>query len=491
MHISIIINQLYKGANRPVSLTAAIALCVFFFSVSCPKTEAQMGQTMYFMDKLPQSSLLNPAYQHAHNFHLGLPGISSININARTNFASFSDIIFKHPQYDSLITMMHPAANIEDFTSKLKERNFIAPDLHVNLFSFGFRANKSFISFNISERASFRASLPKDFLLLGLQGNEQFVGKKADFSNIGVDMNYYREYALGYSYVIDEKLTVGARGKLLFGKANVSFANTDIGIYTDNDTYAMNLHSKFTVNLSMPITMDIEDGEINDVTVHFDDDDYDPLDFVLNSKNAGFAIDLGATYRLIEPVTLYASISDLGFISWKQDAYNISMDGSYEFTGLDLTSLFDSSDDSEPGDNLLDELEESFKGNATEKSYVRGLPTRIYLGGTYELHRALSFGLLSRSEIYHSNIEQALTLSANTNLGRRLSASVSYSMMNNSYNNFGAGLSLRGLMFQFYVLSDNLNTIVMPHKINSVNLWFGFNMMFGHKYPRRARGNNS
>ncbi len=481
MNIFRSINKPYKITTKLVNTTAKAVLLAFLVTGTLPVLQAQVSQTVYFMDRLPQSSLINPAIQHYHNFHIGLPGISSLNVNARTNFFSFSDLIFKHPQYDSLISFLHPDVDIRNFTSRLRDRNTIAPDLHVNILSFGFRTNRSFVSFNISERASTRANLPKDLVLLGLHGNEQFIDKEADFTNIGVDMNYFREYAAGFSYRVDDRLNVGGRAKLLFGKANLSFADSDINIYTDPDSYNMRLRSKFTMNLSMPVTLvKDEDGEIEDIIPHFDNDGYDPLDFILNSRNAGFALDIGATYRIIDQVTVYASITDLGFINWKQDVYNLTMDGDFDFDGIDLSSLFNYADDSDPADNLLDSLKGIFSIDDTQNSFSRGLPTRIYLGGTYDLHRTFSLGLLSRSEIYQNNLEQALTLSGNLNLGRRLSTSVSYSMMNNSYNNFGMGLSLRGLMFQFYMITDNLNTIFYPHRTNSVNLWFGFNMMFGH-----------
>ncbi len=482
MHNFIIIYSRRKSIKRSIRLTGAVAIVLAWLAGSCFNVQGQTGQTIYFMDRLPQSSLLNPSFQHAHNLHIGLPMISSFNVEGRTNFVNFSDLIFQHPRYDSLISFLHPDANPEDFTSKLRNRNIVASDLHLNILSFGFRVNeKSFASFNLTERSSGSIVLPRDLLMLGVKGNEQFVDKKADFSGLGAGFNYFREYAAGYSYLVDERLQVGARGKLLFGKANLSSVNQGTSLYTDPHTYDMRMRSEFTLNVSMPLHMDIENGDIEDIRFHFDNEDYDPRDFIFGSNNAGFAVDLGATYQLTEPVTLYASITDLGFISWKEDTYNISVNGDYEFEGIDFSSSFDSSDDSDPFENFLDTLSGRFNITATDNSYRRGLPARIYLGGTYQLHPLIGVGVLSRSEITRNRIGQAVTLSANTNVGRRLSASLSYSAMNNSYNNLGLGLSFRGALFQFFMVSDNLNSAFMPHRTSSVNLWFGFNMMFGHR----------
>jgi hypothetical protein len=130
---------------------------------------------------------------------------------------------------------------------------------------------------------------------------------------------------------------------------------------------------------------------------------------------------------------------------------------------------------------LLDSLKGLFSINETRDNFRRGLPSRIFMGGTYELNHLVNVGIVSRSEIYHSRLEQAVTISANYKLRRWLSASGSYSMMNNSYGNAGLGLALRGGGFQFYVVTDNILPAFMPHKSRNANIWFGLNLVFGHK----------
>jgi hypothetical protein len=462
----------------PFNLPGFALILIGFFALHDAAMQAQINQTVYFMDKLPQSALLNPSYQHSHNFHLGLPGLSSVNANARINFGSLNDLVFKQPGHESLITFLHADANLNDFTSRLREINNVSPDLHINLFSLGFRAGRSFLSFNISERVSGRATLPGDLIKLTLQGNEQFAGREADFSNTGIDINYYREYALGYSYRYNDKLNVGIRGKMLFGKANLSFSDSEFSLYKDPESYNLKLRSNFMINTSAPMTVVWEEGEIKDIRFHFDDDDYDPMDFIFNTQNSGFAIDLGFTYRIIERTTLYASITDLGFINWKKDVYNFSMNGDFEFDGLDINKK-----DEDHTDTALDSLQAIFEIRETHDSYKRGLPTMVYFGGKYELTPGFNFGLLSRSLLYQGRLEQAVTFSANASMRRRLSASVSYSMMNNKYDNFGMGLSWRGSGLQLYILTDNLNTVIFPHRGNSINIWAGLNIVFGHVRP--------
>ena len=486
MNFTQIYSRTYESLKITARLTGKFFLLLLIYSAFISGLYAQNSQTLYFIDRLPQSSLINPAFQHHHNYHIGLPGISSINVNAKTNFVSFSDIFFRHPQSDSLLTFLHPDADIGEFKSKLLNMNSLSQDLGLNILSFGFRAGKSFFSFNISERSSFKADLPRDLFLLGLEGNEQFMGVEAVLSDLGADLIYFREYAAGYSRRVNERISLGGRAKLLFGKAGLFLADTDMSLFTDPESYNTRVRSRFNMNLSMPVTLvKNDDGDIEEVISNFGTEGYDPLDFIFNSRNTGFALDIGATYRIIDQATVYASITDLGFINWKEDVYNFSVDGDFEYDGINLSPLFND-DDFDPVDNLLDSIKGIFSLNDTRKSFSSGLPARVYLGGSYDLTPELSLGLLSRSEIYNGRLDQAFTLSANSNIGRWLSASLSWSMMNNSYNNLGVGLVLRGGGFQLYAISDNLNTVFYPHRTRSANLWVGLNLVFGHTRPKET-----
>ena len=68
-----------------------------------------------------------------------------------------------------------------------------------------------------------------------LKGNEQFVGSKIDLSTLRSDMKYYREFGIGYSGNITDKLRIGVKGKLLFGIAAASIDNKSLGITVNED----------------------------------------------------------------------------------------------------------------------------------------------------------------------------------------------------------------------------------------------------------------
>lgn len=463
-------NKLAKMAGR-----AGKIMILLLLLAGSADLRAQMSQSLYFMDRIPQTGLLNPAHQQNHDLFIGLPMISTLNFNAGTNFARFSDMVFKHPQYDSLITFMHPDADPSAFTSILRTSNRISPDLYAGFISIGLRRGTSYFSLNIADRALLRTTLPEDFILFALKGNEQFVGRTLDFSDLGVEMTYYREYALGWSATVNERLDIGGRAKLLFGKANISLGGSKMNLFTDPGTYNISLESEFSLDFSLPVAVvKDEDGKNGGIRSHSDRDDYRLRNFFFNNSNAGVAVDLGVIYRLSDKTKLFGSLTDLGFINWKGDVHNYNMENNFVYEGFDFSQGTGS------GDHLLDSVWQLLQVDETKSSYMRRLPARIYLGATYEFHPLINLGLLGRSELYHNRIEQAVTLSANILASRWLSTSLSWSAMNRSFTNFGMGMSFSGRIFNFYIVSDNIIANFIPDRTRNLNLWFGANLVFGH-----------
>jgi len=502
------INILLQGMKQ-------VGALILLFCIGSLTSHAQMSNTLYHMKGIPQNHYFNPAFQPKCNIYIGFPGISSVSLGYDNNGFDFDDVIFKGSGEfaDSLITLLHPSYDVDMFLDKLHDRIYISPEVSLSLLTFGFRTKSWYITFDLSDVNSLRLSLPKDLFGFALKGNGAYAGKTIDLSDFNVDVKYYRQYSIGVSKTMSSNLSLGLKGKLLFGKANLSFDDVDIGLYTNPDTYDLMVHSKFTFNTSGPT--EFTDSLGNPVDILYAswlrslvDGDIDLSLFegtnasylLEHGNNLGFAVDLGAEYRIGDRGSVSASVIDLGFIKWKEDVYSFSQDGKFEFKGIDisdgiLSDDFDSTMEAQ-FDNLGDSIIDIFELKASEDPYTTWLPTRIYIGGTYNLTRYLSIGLLSRSEIYDGKIRQSLTLSANTLLANFFSFSLSYSMMNYSYNNLGLGFAIRGGPIQLYFITDRipLNYSMLEytdngekHKIpkfffqRTLNFRFGLNLTFGCK----------
>ena len=429
----------------------------------------QQSNTFYLMHDVPQSNLLNPAVQLACKWYIGLPAIAS-------TYSKYSNTAFT---YNDLAGGAN--SNFESLYKQLHKTDLISFEAGANLISLGYRHNSNYFTINIADRMSINNTLPRDLSGLALFGNGQFIGKTADLSGLRVNGLYFREYAFGYSRVLDIFTTLGIRLKLLFGKANVYSENSQIGLTTDENSFDLHLAGNYTISSSLPITINYDSaGNISGVSP---EEEIDYRSAMLNRQNEGFAIDFGVIYHYNSKITLSASLLDLGIINWKSDLNTINLQGSFDYTGAHPDTDFSSG--GAYLTDLRDSLYDAFDVTVSNYPYYSWLPTQLFLGGTYHLKPNIYLGLTNRNVIFRKKIHSSFTLSANADVSNRLLASVSWSYLNNSIKNIGVGLAVHGNGMQFHIVSDNILGYLQPFDTRSVNLRVGFNLMLG--CPRDKR----
>jgi hypothetical protein len=461
-----------------------------------PDIHGQNSNAMYYMN-LPQNHLLNPALRPSNSFYLGLPAITGINLNLNNNFIGFSDVFMKGGSADSVITILHPDNNIDDFIKKIKNVEYFAPDVNIQLFGLGFSAGKElYVFFDIIDRVEAKVSFPGDLLKLGLQGNEQFLGTKIDLTGLGIGAKYYREYGLGFSKKFTNKLRIGAKAKLLSGIASLSVKNNALSL-TVNDDYSHSISADMSVNISGPVDVTLKpDNSIDEFLVN-DIDDV-PV-FLLKTSNMGLGIDIGAVYEISNKLLVSASIIDFGYIKWKTDVTNLNVKSDFVFSGFNIEDVVDGTKTlDELATEMVDSLKNSFKISETHNAFTTFLPTAINVGASYNLTKSISVGFLSHSLITSGQFRESVTLSANVNLGNSLSTSFSYTAANHSYNNLGLGVAFRLGIVQFYTIADKIpliynriiindpKSIVLPNSWNTINFRIGMNLAFGNNMKKKT-----
>jgi len=484
-----------KGSGNRLKTSIATIAVLIWFSAGL---QGQQSNILYYMRGVPQSHLLNPATQPRCGFYLGLPGASPLQLNVENSAFSLSDILWS--EGDSTITFMHPDGDKDKFLNKFGKANYVSADVSTSLVSFGFRSENLYFSFGITQRVNSRFSYPGDIIRLALEGNEQ--DDEFDLSHLGANAMAYTEISMGVSHELNDMITFGYRGKILFGGANISTKNADIKLTTSFENWTID--SKYDLNVSVPgLTIP------RDSSGHFDldkikfDEDLQSSDYISSiTGNFGLGLDLGIHFKPIEDLTVSASILDLGYIRWKNFTYNLVQDTRFVF---DPEVAFEQSDtgvvvkfwnETNFGDAILDSLESSFIDNnsETETAYTTFLPAKIYLGVKYDIIDEISVSLLSRSEFYKGRIREQLSLTANFYPIPMVSASLNYTIMNRTYNNFGIGLALKAGPFNWYIISDNIPLVyarevssnnILPYKARTINFRIGFNLVFGCQKDRK------
>lgn len=471
---------------------------MFLAAVKMYSVSGQASQLLYYMN-LPQNHMMNPAMRPSNSLYIGLPALSGINVTVNNNFINPSDIFIKSASSDSIITFLHPEYDVDKFISGLKSKNSISPQLALQLFGLGFNiGQKGYAFLDVTDRIEGNVVIPADLITLMLKGNEGFAGSSIDLSSLRLDMKYFREFGFGYSQSYN-RLRLGVRAKLLFGITSFNTVNRGLSIGID-ENYNHNLSADLGFNISAPVNVYTDDKNNIDSVV-FDDSRFESgrgiREFLLSAQNLGLGLDLGAVYDLTDEIRLSASFTDLGFIRWKKDITNMKAEESFRFSGLSMVDVLKGDKTfEEVGDEMLDSLKNSLVVSHTADPFSTWLPVGITVGGSYMLTRDVSFGVLSYSRIIGKQFREALTLSANVNLGNSFSTSLGYTLENHRADNLGAGLAFRLGVFQFYAVADRIplswtrftgdNSFILPSSINTVNIRLGFNLVFGNKVNRKT-----
>lgn len=459
-------------------------------------SQAQQDMNIYHIQAIPQSNYSNPAIIPAPKLHFSLlPGLSSIYVSGGHTGFNAHHFISITPD-DSIVF------NISDLIDKMGTYNYLNVNTSIELLSFGFRLKeKHYFNFSASNKMFARFCYPKDMMNFIYRGNGAFFDETLKFKRLGINAAHYNEFMFGYTMKYNDKWTFGAHLKILQGLANVYMKKADITLLTEEEHFFITATSDIDVYASLPEQVWEEEDSTNT------GEDFDPIQYITNFSNLGIGLDLGATYKYNDKLTLGASVIDLGFFNWKTGTRNfksVNSDGSFTFEGLDITEFINQQDTSGTGaklDNLLDSIVDIFQIDTIYDSYMSPLNTQFYFSGNYQLTKKDQFNALLRLHLYNRSIHPAISLGYIRKFGHILSLSANYSMTSRKYFNLGFGMAANLGPVQLYVTTDNiispfvynkyywsedneLQSLTVPRNTKFMNVHFGMNLVFGYKPPK-------
>ena len=278
--------------------------------------QAQYLRSSYFMEGTSARLQLNPGLQPTKGY-FNMPIIGSFNMSASSNVLGTSDII-------DLMDSGSDLYSNDKLFDRLKADNRLNVNLNTDILSFGWYRGKGFWSVNVGLRADFGAALAKDMFSMMRTMNgfalEDVAGTNQSYSlsNQTLNMKAYAEIGLGYSRRITEKLTVGGRVKVLLGlaRAEMNINQFDLNLDVPNPQYAnyesrgelspsdwYGSHYDYSANGNVITTLK-GGGMTFDNDGMIDDFDLDAGD--LGIAGSGFGIDLGASYKVWDNLTVSA-----------------------------------------------------------------------------------------------------------------------------------------------------------------------------------------
>lgn len=467
---------------------------------------AQFLRTSYFMEGTHYRQQLNPALIPTQGY-FNIPVLGSVNATVGSTSLGYQDIIDIIDDSDNFYS--NP-----DFLSRLKDKNNLNVNVSTEILSAGWYKGKNFWSFNVGVRADIGASLTRSmFTFLNEMDalEDNWRNSNYDISGQKLDINAYGEVGLGYARQINNRLTVGGKVKVLLGIGNMNLKINNVMMNANlpsdariNQLQDQNYLSGLDAAGITRLKSEIESYYANlNVDAHLessfkglelvqeDGQDYiSDFDFdsgKLGIAGYGFGIDLGASYKIMDNLTVSASVLDLGFISWTKGATkiasanpeSINMKGTSYVNGIDpndipnsitaiqnnITRLQADADgymNRVNGGDVLDYEMLQLQTEEAHKSRKSSLASTVVVGAEYGFfENKLGVGVLSTTRFVQPKTLTEVTFSANYRPKSWLNVALSYSAIQSAGKSFGLGLKLGPVFLgtDYMFLGKNTNSV--------------------------------
>ncbi len=456
-----------------------------FAGFQAQKAQAQLPVSLYYLENIPQSNLLNPAMVPRANGFVGVPLINGIYTNISTDISPGTF-------YQNGLLPINEGFDYSKLYSALGKTTDVSSYQTISPIIMGWRGKHGYFTLAISEKIQQNLALPTDIFKL-VENMGIPAGTTLDLSTLNINTSYHREVSVGYTYRVNKELRIGVHAKALFGLANMSTKINQFTLSADKEEWRYSMDVEANASIPADIALN-EDGMLSEIGLPELSADYLIDNVGLKLSNPGFGADFGATYDLDDKWLFSASVTDLGFINWKSDLVNLKSTGEYTFEGIEIDGLSSSAFEGifeDLTDTLMNVVQ--FSVDSTQ-SYITYTTPKIYAGGAYKVNHYLTMGVLSKSILRKNAFHQEFNFSANLNLYRFFSAALSYNLSLKGYNSAGIALSFRGGPVQLYLVGDYVplsynnyiiqsdgdsQTIPGPTDFQNFSFMFGLNLIFG------------
>ena len=449
------------------------------FTVHCAGY-AQFLRTSYFMEGTHYRQQLNPALAPGRGY-LNLPVIGTFNASVNSSTLGYQDVmdIIDNSEGGDFFKS-------DAFINKLDNLNNLNVNLSTDILSAGWYKGKNFWSFNIGLRNDIGASIPKgmfEFMreMDGLSADDNLERLSNINQKVGhqsLEINSYAEVGVGLARNITERLTVGARVKALLGVGNLKLdinnitVNSNLSGYNTGDLNDLNGRAEIRVDATLENSSKL-------IELSEDDGVIDEIEFgTFGLAGYGLGIDLGASYKLMDKLTLSASLLDLGFMKWSKNNTSVAKataNQSYDLTNS--SDRYEFVDKVASGEVLNFDMLNMTLDKSAQKDRSTSLTSTLVLGAEYELlGDLLAVGALYTGRFAKPETLNELTLSANIRPKNNLNLALSYSLWQGSGKTFGVAAKLGPI----FVGTDYM---FFGKDTKNLNAYIGFSLPLNKQKP--------
>ncbi|WP_455639110.1 DUF5723 family protein [Parabacteroides sp.] len=325
-----------------------------------------------------------------------------------------------------------PIDDKEGFLQHLENNNKVQANMALDILSFGFYTGKHFWSLHLGVRAKGRTLLPRQLFEFANDLNDTESIGNYDIPKTNLSYQAYLEAGLGYGIQLTDKLSLGIRANVLFGVMQSKLTMSGMQIIRQGDNVRI-----APQNAEVTVSPSFYGGDYNedDYITDYPEGDYFYFDDMLPSHFAisgfGMGFDLGASYRLLDNLTVSAALNDLGFLNWNNTVKGKGVENEINVNELKYS--------------VIDSDIFSFASEG-EKNVNRSICPQLNIGAEYGfLENKLGVGILSSTRFDKPFSTTELTLSGNYRPNSNFGATLSYSMVQSQFKTIGIGIKLGSL----------------------------------------------
>lgn len=428
-----------------------IFLFVFGFSTSA---FGQNVLSLYNMKHIPQTVYANPSFIPLGRLNFSIPLLGS-------HYAQIGKSDFG--------TEINPSGidfNTETFLNSLKDENSVFGTTDIELLHVGFTIGKNYIFVNATDKVRSEFGFPKEMaIFISEVYQDTGINNPINISNPEFQYTHAREYGIGWARVINEKLNVGVRAKMLMGISN--FRTNSLQITATGENSQGEIVGTFN-----------SDVHTSGIETYFEN----PTELIYATNNLGFSFDVGSEYDINEHFTVALSVLDIGgTINWKSEVkhYN-DTDEPFAVQTIDWDDISTAKGAFNEITNFFDTLVSQSDYDSTT-TYSTTTPTKILGSISYKIRPKLEATLLSETVFHENHTEAYLRIGIQGRIKRFLNYMVSYAIIDDNVDptNLGLGFAVNFGAVQIHALTDNIFDPFLFTTSYSPSLRFGVNITVG------------
>nr|WP_299343332.1 DUF5723 family protein [Allomuricauda sp.] len=460
---------------------------------------SQNKQLLYDFYEIPQSLMVNPGVNAQERWHVGVPVISGLSLQAATSGVTVNDL-FANDGIDFNVKVR------ERVLDAMGRRDDFSTTTQIEVISFGYRGRNrpdDYYSFGMYGETDVIVYWPRDLAILAFEGNGGAnIGRGFDLGHLNVRGEMVNVFHFGVNRKMNDALTLGVRAKLyssIFNFKSVNNSGTFSTVPGENNTLAN------TITADMQLQTAGVEGFID--ILEQDGGRRDDLERlfaqrVLLGGNLGVGFDAGFTYKLNPQTTITGSILDVGFIYNTKDIKNYTLQGSASNEGINIFLPEDIDDlGADLWQELVDEIEAAVPFEDNSDGFISFRPLKVYGSIRYDFGQggktlsrecgcAINVTESTTTDYYKNSVggqlfvikrplgfQPALTGFYQRRFGRTFTLKTTYTVDKYSFSNVGLGINLQAGPINFYLLGDNLLAYRNIADSHYASLQFGINIL--------------